>query len=152
MIAALISAPADPVSSPSVVFAITTIVSAVVAVLAVVIGLIKVWPEVRKFRAETKKVDIDAALATDKAEDEHWRDIVTAQTEALVKPLREEVAGGRAEISQLRTEVAQLRLEVETFRTRYWRAIDHIRVLRGLLKRNSTDALPAAPSEIAADI
>lgn len=143
MIGALVSAPESPASS---IFAITSAVSIVATVAGALFAWFKLRPELRKLRSETNKVDVDAALAVEERDDEHWREIVTTQTEAIVQPLR-------AEVERLSREVASLRTEVETFRTRYWRAITYIRMLLAWNGRSgSVEAVPIAPSEIAGDI
>jgi len=114
--------------------------------LSGVVALLLWRHQVRKLRAETHHTEIDAAIAEDRADDEHWREIVKTQTEALVQPLREE-------LTRLRVEVDSLRSEVEATRTRYWRAIAYIRVLLTITqRRNPNDDVPAPPSEIAADL
>ena len=134
-------------SPASPLFAILTVASTVVTIGGGLLVWVKIGPEIRKLRAEAKRVDVDAAVAEDRAEDEHWAAIVRAQTEAVVQPLRQEV-------TDLRTEVASLRTEVELVRTRYWRAISHIRSLMTWIHRHHTDpaGLPTAAAEIAPDI
>lgn len=116
--------------------------------------LLRIRHEIRKLRAEAHHLDVEAAVTEDRAEDEHtaaltarWRELVAAQTEEIVQPLRTEVA-------TLRGEVATLRAEVEAVRTRYWRAITHVRALMAWIHRHHEQPhdLPAPPVEIAADI
>lgn len=109
---------------------------------------ILVWPQIRKIRAETRKVDVDAALAVDSAEDAHWQSIVKTQAEAIVEPLRTEVAA-------LRGEVAGLRTEIEALRTRYWRSIHYIRDLLAWIAKhlpNADPGPPVIPADIAQDV
>lgn len=117
-------------------------------------ALLVVRHQIRKLRSEAHHLDVEAAVAEDRAEDDHtaaltarYREMIAEQTEALVKPLRTEVEVLRAEVSSLRTEV-------ELVRTRYWRAISHIRSLMTWIHRHHTDpdSLPSAPAEISADI
>lgn len=131
----------------SPLFAVLSIGGSIVTIAGGLIVWIKVGPEIRKLSADARKVDVDAAVAEDAADDAHWKAIIAAQTEALVQPLREEVV-------QLRGDVASLRSEVELVRTRYWRAIAHIRGLLTWIHRTHPDSpgLPIPPAEIAADI
>lgn len=131
----------------SALFAALSMAGGVVTVAGGVVVWVKLAPEIRKLRSEARKTDVDAAVAEDRAEDEHWAAIVRAQTEAVVQPLRQEVDGLRAEVSSLRTEV-------ELVRTRYWRAINHVRALLSWIHRHHPDptGLPSAPVEIANDI
>lgn len=131
----------------SPLFAILSVATTVVTIGGGTVVLLKFWPEIRMLRATAKKTDVDAAVAEDRAEDEHWTAIVKTQTEAIVEPLRREVEGLRAEVSTLRTEV-------ELVRTRYWRAIAHIRALATWIHRHSPEpvGLPTPPAEIANDI
>lgn len=116
--------------------------------------LFKVRHEIRKLRAEAHHLDVEAEVEVVKGDDDHtaaittrWREIVAAQTEEIVQPLR-------AEVTALRGEVGVLRAEVEALRTRYWRAITHVRALVAWIHRNHPQPadLPPAPAEIAADI
>lgn len=131
----------------SPLFAVLSVGASIVTIGGTVFAWFKIRPEIQRLRAETRKVDVDAAVAEDRAEDEHWAAIVRAQTEAVVQPLRQEVI-------DLRTEVASLRTEVELVRTRYWRAITHVRALLTWIHRHHDQptGLPVAPTEIAADI
>jgi hypothetical protein len=116
--------------------------------------LLRIRHEIRKLRSEAHHLDVEAAVAEKEGDDEHlaaltarWRELVAAQTEEIVQPLR-------AEVGALRGEVATLRAEVEAVRTRYWRAITHVRALLAWIHRHHTqpDELPLPPVEIAADI
>jgi HAMP domain-containing protein len=138
----------------SPLFAVLSVGASVVTIGGGVFAWFKIRPEIRKLSAEARKVDVEAAVAEDKAEDEHtaavtarWRELVAAQTEEIVQPLR-------AEVGALRGEVATLRAEVEAVRTRYWRAITHVRALLAWIHRHHAqpDGLPLPPVEIAADI
>lgn len=132
-------------SPTSPVFAILSVIGFLITASGGLVVWFRLRPDIKKLRAETRRVDLDAALAGDKAEDEHWEAIVRTQVDVIVTPLRQEV-------TELRAEVSALRTEVETFRTRYWRAIAYIRTLLALHGRHSSEPAPTAPSEIAADI
>lgn len=135
-------------------FAVLSVGGAVVTIAGGLIAWVKLGPEIRKLRAEAHRSDVEAAVAEDRAEDDHtaaltarYRELIAEQTEALVQPLRDEV-------TTLRVEVAKLRSEVELARTRYWRAIAHIRALLAWIHRHHPEpaGLPTAPGEIADDI
>lgn len=138
----------------SPLFAVLSVGGGIVTIAGGLLAWFKLGPEIRKLRSEARRSDVEAAVAEDKAEDDHtaaltarYRELIAEQTEALVQPLR-------AEVTTLRTEVASLRTEVELVRTRYWRAIAHVRALLGWIHRHHPDptGLPAAPVEIANDI
>jgi hypothetical protein len=105
-------------------------------------------PQIRKLRAETSKAVVEAAVAEDSAEDEHWNAIVRAQVDVLITPLQNEVTGLRNRVADLEGKFAALHL-------RYWRAIDHIRSTRRWVDTWHPDAQPPPPSvpdEIADDL
>lgn len=105
-------------------------------------------PQIRKLRAETSKAVVEAAVAEDSAEDEHWNAIVRAQVDVLITPLQNEVTGLRNRVAELEGKFAALHL-------RYWRAIDHIRSTRRWVDTWHPDAQPPPPSvpdEIADDL
>lgn len=111
--------------------------------------LVYLWPTIQKMRAEAGKAITEAAVMADAAEDAHWQAIVTAQTEAVVKPLREEV-------ERLSRKVTGLEERVEQISQRYRSAIGYVRILLAWIRRHhQTDHpmdLPVAPAEIAGDI
>jgi len=142
------------VNPASPVFAVLSVAGSVMTIGGGLIAWFKLRPEIQRMRAEARRVDVDAAVAEDRAEDEHtaaltarYRELIAEQTEALVEPLRQEV-------TSLRAEVASLRTEVELVRTRYWRAIAHIRALVTWIHRHHSDpaGLPVAAAEIVNDI
>lgn len=105
-------------------------------------------PQIRKLRAETSKAVVEAAVAEESAEDEHWNAIVRAQVDVLITPLQSEVTGLRNRVADLEGKFAALNL-------RYWRAIDHIRSTRRWVDMWHPDAQPPPPSvpeEIADDL
>jgi len=105
-------------------------------------------PQIRKLRAETSKAVVEAAVAEESAEDEHWNAIVRAQVDVLITPLQNEVTGLRNRVADLEGKFAALHL-------RYWRAIDHIRSTRRWVDTWHPDAQPPPPSvpeEIADDL
>lgn len=117
--------------------------------VAALVSLVMLWPQIQKARADAGKARVDAAVAEDTAEDAHWQAIVTAQTEAVVKPLREEV-------ERLSRKVTSLEERVEQISQRYRSAIGYVRILLAWIRRHhQTDHpmdLPVAPAEIAGDI
>ena len=135
---------------------------------AALVAVVTLGPTVRKARAAARRadidididIDIDVTVAEDTAEDAHWRTMLEAQVELVVRPLREEIGrlGGevkaaRADAAAARSEVEQMRSEVTAHRTRYWRAITYIRALLALLARHAPHATaPTPPVEIQADI
>ena len=105
-------------------------------------------PQIKKYRADTAKAIVEAAVAEDSAEDEHWNAIVRAQVDVLITPLQNEVTGLRNRVADLEGKFAALHL-------RYWRAIDHIRSTRRWVDTWHPDAQPPPPSvpeEIADDL
>lgn len=105
-------------------------------------------PQIRKLRAETSKAVVEAAVAEETAEDEHWNAIVRAQVDVLITPLQNEVTGLRNRVADLEGKFAALHL-------RYWRAIDHIRSTRRWVDTWHPDSQPPPPSvpdEIADDL
>ena len=76
--------------------------------------------------------------------------IVENQFNYLVKPLKEEV-------DKLKGEVKELRTEAENTRTKYWKAITHIRVLYSWIAKHmpaevEVTMVPAPPEDLADDI
>lgn len=124
--------------------------------LGAIATLILLGPNIRKIRAEAGKARVDAAVAEDRAEDDHWRDIVTAQTEALVKPLRDEVERLGTELASLRRELHDVRDQRDQERHRYRSAIGYVRVLLAWIRNHNGGThpmdLPVPPSEIAGDV
>lgn len=117
------------------------------------LGAVLMWRrQAKKLDADTRHVDTTTDLAVDAGEDSHWKAIVQAQTEALVQPLREEIAALRGEVQLLRVETTTLREQVETHRTRYWRAITYIRALLAWARHPSSSDAPSPPAELAVDI
>lgn len=114
-------------------------------------AVFKLWPEVRKLRADAGKVQAEAAAITDESMRETFQALLQEQRqgfEAQIGPLREELTRQGAEIRMLREEVAEVR-------TKYWRGIGFIRTLLHWISEHvHTDhpPVPAAPPEIAADI
>lgn len=87
-------------------------------------------------------------LAEDEAISQRWRAIIDAQVEALITPLREELAAVKEEQKVMKAELASTM-------TKYWRAISHIRALLLWITRYATETsvpLPPAPEEIMKDI
>lgn len=109
--------------------------------------LVKLLPEIRKMRSETRKTDVDAAVAEAAADDAHLKTLV----DALVNPLRDEV-------TRLRGRIESLEGEVETLRgvqRRYFRLLDWARSVIAWAKGWHADAeppLPTIPPEIAEDL
>lgn len=105
------------------------------------------WWQRRRYRADARLVEAQALATEEETKDAHWERQVRILTGHIIEPLRAEVGG-------LRAEVRQLRAEVDVVRTRYWRAITHIRTLiawAGALG-HSSEELPPPPPEIGADI
>lgn len=76
--------------------------------------------------------------------------IVESQFTFLVKPLQEKV-------DELETKVKDLTTEVEAQKTKYWKAITHIRLLYSYIAKHMTNELettppPPPPAELAGDI
>lgn len=117
-------------------------------------ALLVAIPQIRKIRSEARKSDVDAAVAEDRADDEHWAAIIQTQAEAVVRPLREELDRVSAKAAALEQRLDRMQADFDTLRTRYWRAISHIRSLMTWIHRHHTDpdSLPSAPAEISADI
>jgi len=109
-------------------------------------ALVYLWPTIQKMRAEAGKARVDAAVAVDAADDAHWQAIVTTQTEALIKPLREEIERQGRKLVALEEDLAQV-----THKHRS--AIAYIRtVLAAWRRQMPTVDPPAPPAELAADI
>lgn len=86
-------------------------------------------------------------VTEDDAISARWQSIIEAQTESLVKPLRERLV-------EVEDKVKALEADLTAIRSRYWKAIAHIRVLMTWIRSHigtSHDA-PAPPAEIAEDI
>lgn len=75
--------------------------------------------------------------------------IVETQVEYLIKPLTEKVKG-------LETDVAILRTEVQNAKTKYWKAVNHIRNMYAWIAKNHSPdiaaTVPPPPAELADDI
>jgi len=105
-------------------------------------------PQIRKLRADTSKAIVEAAVAEDAAEDEHWNTLVRAQVDVLITPLQNEVKGLRTRVTELEGKFAALHI-------RYWRAIDWIRSARRWADTwhpESQPPPPTVPPEIADDL
>ena len=92
---------------------------------------------------EQNRSDIDSLNARAVA-------IVENQFNFLVTPLKEEV-------TQLKAEVKELKTEAESTRTKYWKAITHIRTLYAYIAKHMptdvvTTPVPAPPEDLANDI
>lgn len=81
-----------------------------------IVGGLTAWGTNRKLTAEASKVEVDAAIAVDSAEDKHLLTIIENQAQHLVTPLREEV-------SRLRIEVQDLRKALQDQTASYWRLV-----------------------------
>lgn len=109
--------------------------------------LLGAWWQRRRYRADARLVEAQALATEEETKDAHWERQVRILTGHIIEPLRAEVGG-------LRAEVRQLRAEVDVVRTRYWRAITHIRTLVAWAGAfgHSSEELPPPPPEISADI
>lgn len=135
-------------SPASPLFAVLSVATSVVTIGGGALVLVKVWPEIRKLRAEAKKTDVDAAIAEDAADDAHWKSIIATQTEALIQPLTARIEAQDARIEQLERKV-------DAVSRSYRSALTYIRTLLAWIGRHHNgypDTLPGAPAEIAADI
>jgi multidrug efflux pump subunit AcrA (membrane-fusion protein) len=149
------------VNPASPLFAILSVGGGIVTVAGGLLAWFKLGPEIRKLRSEARRSDVEAAVAEDKAEDDHtaaltarYRELIAEQTEAVVKPMREELDRVSAKAAALEQRVDRMQADIDALRTRYWRAIAHIRALLGWVHRHHPDptGLPIAPVEIANDI
>lgn len=110
--------------------------------------LILLWPRFRKLRADTRRVDVDSALAVDVAQDAAWQRIIEVQTEALLSPMR-------AELKRQGDRITDLEIQLTAARAKYWLAIRWIRQALTWISRwhpNSRPEPPALPAEIQADV
>lgn len=104
-----------------------------------------------KARADKKQGISQHELAKDDAVARRWQEIVKAQTESLVAPLREAVG-------ELEEKVDHLEAELEQSRKKYWNAIGYIRTLLTWIARhlhgddNLEDTVPTAPANLVEDI
>lgn len=124
-------------------------------VVAVIAGAIAFIGGRRKNNAEASGALTSAAVAKDSQIDAHWSKLVEAQASAIVAPLR-------GEVEALRIEVRDLRTEIEKRRDMYWRAIQYIRDLIGIVEayrgqaiatgQPSAPAIPDPPPSIVEDI
>lgn len=117
--------------------------------------LLLIWPRLRKMRADTKKVDIDAALAQDAAQDAAWRSIIEVQTAALLGPMRDELKRQGEHIKTQDGRITELEVQLTAARAKYWVAIRWIRAALLWAHRwhpNSKPEVPALPVEIQADV
>lgn len=76
--------------------------------------------------------------------------IVESQFNFLVKPLQEKVTG-------LEESVTKLQLEIESTKSKYWKAVTHIRTLYAWIAKHmpadvETTIVPPPPVELAEDI
>lgn len=101
-------------------------------------------PQIRKYRAETNKAIVDAAVAEETAEDAHLKTVV----EFLVDPLKRRV-------DDLENEVGQLREEIRTVRKKYYRLVDWARDVitwARLWPVEGRPPMPSVPSEVLDDL
>lgn len=77
-------------------------------------GGLTAWWQIKKLKGETTKVEIDAAIAVDSAEDKHLLAIIENQAQHLITPLRDEVG-------RLRLEVNDLSKALRDQQNRFWR-------------------------------
>lgn len=101
-------------------------------------------PQIRKYRAETNKAIVDAAVAEESAEDEHLKTVV----QFLVDPLKRRV-------DDLETEVGQLREEVRTVRKKYYKLVDWARDVMTWARVWPVEGrppMPTVPAEVLDDL
>lgn len=110
--------------------------------------IVLLWPRIRKLRADTRKVDIDAAVAEDTADDAHWKAIVEAQTKSLLEPMQ-------AELKRQGEKIADLERDFRALSSKYWAAVGWIRAALAWTRIWHADAQPpppAVPPEIQPDV
>lgn len=128
--------------------ALTTVFVALGALgsLGGIATLIVAWPTIRKMRAETRKVDVEAAVAEDAGHDARWQAMLKEQRESLIDPLSKEV-------ERLSGEVEQLREGLRSMTSRYRAAIRTLRAYVAWIAEHMPDETPPPiPPELADDL
>lgn len=110
--------------------------------------------QAKKLGAETTKLEVESAIAVTDAADDRLVNIVTTQTEGLVKPLLEQVEGYRDEVKSLRQEVADLSAKFQTISRLYRMLLDWARavIVWKAAHPNLDPPLPTLPPEIADEL
>ncbi|WP_345750132.1 hypothetical protein [Microbacterium rhizophilus] len=106
-------------------------------------------------RHSRRLADRGQDVTEDDALVKRWEALVRTQTEALIQPLQAQIDGLKSELDQVKRDLTTARNEASEERSRYWRAVGYIRVLRTLIDRNIDPAdvtIPAPPVDIANDI
>lgn len=113
-----------------------------------VTAIIMLLPRIRKLKADTNKVDVDAALAIDSADDARLKAVVELQTTHLLEPMQREVGRLSKRVEDLESQLIQTNLK-------YHSAIRWIRLCLAYLRAwnpDPTPQLPAIPADIQPDI
>jgi hypothetical protein len=141
LISADINPPADTPLEPSVW--LTPLIA--IAALLIGGGGVASWYRIRVDKAlgvASQEVNEDDALVG------RWERIIKAQTESLVQPLQ-------TRLKEVEDKVQKLELELTVTKTKYWRAIAHIRSLISWIKHHASHVeapTPTPPMEIIEDI
>lgn len=107
-------------------------------------ALVKARSDVRNGVRDSSRQDTDSLNARAIA-------VVETQFNYLVKPLQDKVNG-------LESKVETLKVEIEDAKTKYWKAVSHIRTLYTWISRHipvdldESTAVPAPPADLAGDI
>ena len=107
-------------------------------------GLAYVLPTIRKMRSDTKRVDVEAAVAAETADDKHLEGIIRTQAEFIIGPLRQRIADLEKQVEEL-----------QGVQRKYRRAIDWVRQVLAWQRGwhpNADPPMPTLPPEIVEDL
>lgn len=113
-----------------------------------IVAIVMLAPRIRKLKADTNKVDVDAALAVETADDARLYRVVELQTTHLLEPMQREVSRLSKRVEDLESQLIQTNLK-------YHSAIRWIRLCLAYIRTWNPEPnppLPTIPAEIQPDI
>lgn len=93
-----------------------------------------------------RKAGIEAhELSEDEQRNAHWESLLRSQIELVVDPLRKTIGDLNDEVEKLRGEVKSTTDLERATRSKYWRAVNHIRVTTAWIAQHMPPGTPAPP-------
>ena len=89
-------------------------------------------------RAQNRRDHDEGSAVARAAHTDEWDRLVQRIYDTQVRPLEERMAG-------LEQKVIRMDEEIQTWRSRYWSAIEHVRRLTLWITRHMPDGIPAPP-------
>jgi len=96
-------------------------------------------------RAQNRRDHDEGAAVLRAANTEEWDRLVQALHETQIKPLLERLGKQDERLDAQDRKIAQMDEEIQTWRSRYWSAIEHVRRLTMWITRHMPDGIPAPP-------